>query len=117
MKCGFCANYVTGLDECKFCKFEYEYSVVNDDWDIFNLDENDGWLHEQVLNRLNAKGVDCVFADVWFDLNMGFLIGCFESSDRVASVLNLHSECVYGGLDNGLVLLNLFQEKFVRGLL
>lgn len=114
MKCNYCQNYLSSLDRCKFCHFEYEESVIKDDWDILDLDEDDGWEHEQILNRLHSKDIDCVMADIYFDNNMAFLLGCFASVDKIAKALGLHKESVYGNLDSGLVILNLYQEKHIR---
>ena len=114
MRCEYCANYMTELDRCKFCNFEYEERIISDDWDIFKLDEDDGWEHKQILYRLHSKGIDCILADIYYDKNVGFLIGCFADSKEIASVLNLYPESVYAGLDNGLVFLNLYMEKAYR---
>ena len=111
MRCKYCQNYLSKLGRCKFCHFEYEES---DDWDILDLDECDGWEHEQILNRLHSQGIDCVVADIYFDKNMAYLVGCFADTYKIAKVLGLHKESVYGNNDNGIVLLNLFQEKCIR---
>ena len=68
MRCDFCQNYLSSLGRCKFCHFEYEESVIKDDWDILDLDEEDGWEHEQILNRLHSKDIDCVMADIYFTI-------------------------------------------------
>ena len=114
MKCGYCANYMSELDRCKFCHFEYKESVIKDDWDIFNLDEDDGWEHKQLLNRLHSKNVNCISADIYFDNNIAFLIGCYATSQKIANALNLNVESVYGNNDSGLVILNLHKEKAMR---
>lgn len=114
MKCNFCSNFMSELDRCKFCHFEYEERYIKDDWDILDLDEADGWEHEQILNRLHSKDIDCVMADIYFSNNMAYLLGCFADSKMIARVLGLHEEVVYGGSDNGLVILNLYQEKCIR---
>ena len=113
MKCNFCSNYMSELGRCKFCHFEYEEQYIKDDWDILDLPD-DEWEHKQILNRLHSQGIDCVTADIWFNNNISFLIGCFADTDRIAKVLGLHEESVYGNLDNGLVILNLYQEKHIR---
>lgn len=114
MKCSFCANYLSELDRCKFCSFEYEERYSGDDWDILELDDDIEWSHKQILNRLHSKGIDCISADIWFDNDCAFLLGCFAYTDKVARALNLHNESVYGNLDNGLVILNLYKEKQLR---
>ena len=117
MKCEFCNNYLEELKRCKFCSFEfnekYEF-FKSDDWDIMNLKEEDGWEHTQILDRLRLKNIDCYKADIWFDNNMAYLVGCHESSDRIADVLGLHKDVVYNDFENGIILLNLFQEKCIR---
>lgn len=113
MKCNFCSNYMSEVGRCKFCHFEYEESVIKDDWDILDLPD-DEWEHEQILNRLHSKDIDCVMADIYFGNNMAYLLGCFASVDKIAKALGLHKESVYGNLDSGLVILNLYQEKHIR---
>lgn len=114
MKCDFCANYLDGIDECKFCSFEYEERYSSDDWDILKLDDDVEWSHQQIMKRLHSKGIDCISADIWFDNDTGFILGCFASTSKIASVLGLYKESVYGNLDNGLIILNLFKEKHLR---
>ena len=120
-KCRYCENYMDGLEQCKFCHFEYcedKYfqSIKSDDWDIFNLDENE-WEHLQILDRLYSKDIQCYQADIWWDNNMAYLLGCRASTDKIAKALNLHEECVYNDGEQDFVLLNLFQEKYLRGIL
>lgn len=114
MKCNFCSNYMSELDRCKFCSFEPDDFYTRDDWDILDLDDEVEWSHIQILNRLHSKGVPCVFADIFFGENIAYLTGCNAGSDKIAKVLGLHKESVYGNLDSGLVILNLFQEKYIR---
>lgn len=114
MRCEYCANYMSEIDRCKYCNFEYEERITSDDWDILNLNEDDGWGHRQILERLHSKGVDCLFADIYFGDNIAFLIGCYATSQRIADALNLNIKCVYGNNDNGLVILNLHEEKAYR---
>lgn len=101
------------LGRCKFCHFEYEERYIKDDWDILDLPD-DEWEHIQILNRLHSQGIDCIMADIWGDRNMAYLLGCFAYTGKIARVLGLHEEVVYDNLDNGLVLLNLYQEKHIR---
>lgn len=102
------------LDTCKFCSFEADEFYTRDDWDILDLDDDGEWEHIQILNRLHSQGIGCISTDIWFDKNMAYLTGCFDDVSKIAKVLGLHEEVVYGGLDNGLVVLNLFQEKYIR---
>ena len=67
MKCRFCQNYMSALDTCKFCHFELDKDYdpfIKDDWDIMSLKEEDGWEHEQILDRLHLNGIDCYQADI-----------------------------------------------------
>lgn len=114
MRCEYCQNYLSELDRCKFCSFEYEEKIVSDDWDIFNLNEDDGWEHKQILARLHSQKVECIFADIYFDYDIAFLIGCYATSQKIANALNLNIKSVYGNNDNGLVILNLHKEKAYR---
>ena len=120
-KCRYCENYYEGLDRCRFCIFEYSndkylQSIKSDDWDIFNLDENE-WEHLQILDRLYSKDIQCYQADIWWDNNMAYLLGCRASTDKIAKALNLHEEVVYNDGEQDFILLNLFQEKYIRGML
>lgn len=117
-KCRICKNFCDG--KCNFCDFVCDESLLfldDDGFDIFGLCDGDDFpLHLQLLYRLNYKGVDCLFVDVWFDLNVAYVMGVGGDKGRVARVLGLHDEVVYDA-GNGLLILNLFQEKFIRGLL
>ena len=114
MKCRMCENYMKELDTCKFCHFEYEERITSDDWDIFNLNESDGWDYMQILHRLHSQGIKCVSVDTYFDENVAFLVGCFASSGKIADALNLDVKSIYGNNDHGLVILNLYKEKAYR---
>ena len=117
MNCKFCQNYLSELDRCKFCHFEFdeEYSPYkSDDWDILNLKEEDGWEHIQLLDRLHLMGVDCYRADMWFDDNLAVLIGCLADSRTISRVLNINEEVIYRLDECGNIVLNLYQEKCLR---
>lgn len=119
-KCKICENYLMGKEECKFCQFEYAKDLpwTNDDkWDILNLDDDIEWSHLQILYRLNAKGVDCLKADIWTDNNMAYLFLADTNPDKIADALGIHKEVVYNQDFEGLVIINLFQEKYLRGML
>lgn len=84
-------------------------------WDILNLKEEDEWAHKQILYRLWDKDIECLFADIWYDNNMALLIGCFSTNtERIASVLGVHTDVIYMAPEQGLIILNLFQEKCIR---
>ena len=112
-KCKICANHLSELNTCKFCHFEYDPKVIDDDWDIFKLDWNLD-IHKDILHRLWAKGIECIHADIWYDDDTAYLLGCFDNPSKIADALNLHDDVVYGNLENGLVVLNLFKEKWIR---
>ena len=118
MKCRFCNNYMSELDTCKFCHFEFnenEYGhYKSDDWDILNLKEEDGWEHIQILDRLYLKKIDCYKADIWYNNDMAYLLGVRSSAEKIAKTLNLHPEVVYHDGENDFMILNLFQEKYLR---
>ena len=119
MKCKFCKKYEHSTDSCKFCKFEFneEYDpYLSDDWDILNLDEESDWKHIQILDRLHLKEIDCYSADIWWDNNMAYLLGIKSSVETVAKVLNMHKECIYYDGESDFMILNLFQEKYMRGM-
>ena len=120
-KCRVCENYLRGLDTCKYCSFEWskDYPATQVyGFDILDINEDDyEFAHLQILDRLHFKGIECIAADVWYGDGAGFLIGCNGSPEQVADALGMHKEAVYGNLENGLVVLNLFQEKYLRGLL
>ena len=114
MKCNFCKNYMEGIDSCKFCHFEGDEFYMRDDWDILNLDNEEEWTHIQILNRLHSKGLPCIFADIWANNNLAFLVGCNVFSNKLAEVLGVHEECIYNEHDQAFVIINLYQEKCLR---
>ncbi len=119
MKCEYCKNNIISENNtitCKFCDFEYEPYYIRDDWDILEIDDDYEWSHLQLLYRLHSKGVECIRADIWYDKNMAYVLGAKDSKNVVARVLGVHSECVYDN-GEGLMILNLFQEKYLRGLI
>ena len=86
-------------------------------FDILNLDDDIEWSHIQLLKYLNENGIECVFADMWTDDNIAWLVGCNTNNRRLAKVLGVHEECIYNHMDQCFVIINLFQEKYLRGLL
>ena len=119
IKCDYCKHYMNKDSICKYCNFEYfeDFKLFDDDWDIFKLDDDIEWSHLQIMYRLKAYGIDCLFADIWGDKDMAFIVGCDSKTELIANVLNLDEECVYNDFEHGLIILNLFKEKYLRGLL
>ena len=111
---------MTGLERCKYCHYEfskdkYNQNLKSDDWDIFNLDENE-WEHLQILDRLYVKDIQCYQADIWANNEMAYLLGCRESNNKIAKALNIHEEVLYSDGEHDFVIINLFKEKMLRGL-
>lgn len=118
MNCKFCTNYMSELDRCKYCHFEFdeEYTPYkSDDWDILNLDEDGDWEHFQIRDRLHLKGIDCYEADIWNNDGVAYLVGCNADTSELARVLNMHEEAIYNQYEHRFVILNLYQEKQLRG--
>ena len=116
MKCEICTHFING--ECKYCQFEYdeEYNPFrNDDWDILDLDDECEWSHLQIQYRLWAKGIECLMADIWYGNNLAYLIGVKASRRDVADALNIHEDVVYDAGEMPILIINLFQEKYLRG--
>ena len=113
MRCENCDNYLIELNRCKFCHFE---KADNEpwEWNILELDDSYGWSHLQILERLEQKGIECLSADIWFNNNMAYLVTHSATSKDIAKALNLHEEVVYENQNNGLIILNLYQEKILR---
>ena len=119
-KCKICEHYNFSKEECSFCKFEYANDLYwndDDEWDILNLDDDIEWSHLQIMYRLKAKRIDCLFADIWFDNNLAYILGAKANVHRVAEVLGVHEEVIYDGGENPILIINLFQEKYLRGLI
>lgn len=119
-ECKYCMHHIEETDECTFCRYETDEeklyrSLRRDDWDILNLDDDEEWSHLQIQKRLHRKGIDCVSCDVWVDDNVAWLMGCNAKSFEIARALNIHEETVYNDADHSFVILNLFQEKWLRG--
>lgn len=120
MKCNICKNYLAGEEECKFCQFEYDENLpwTNDDeWDILNIDDDVEWAHFQILYRLNAKGIDCMKADIWYDNDLAYLFLVDTDEERIAEALGVHQEVVFIQELEAFVIINLFKEKYLRGML
>lgn len=117
-KCKICEHYDFNKEKCSFCKFEYATDLYwNDDdkWDILNLDDDIEWSHLQIMYRLKAKNIECLFADIWYDNNLAYILGAKADVNRVAEVLGVHEEVIYDAGENPILIINLFQEKYLRG--
>lgn len=119
-RCNICVNYLPNEENCSLCQFEYDENLFwtnDDEWDILEMDDDYEWSHLQLLYRLYAKNIDCLFADIWFDSNIAFMIGVKATEDRVAEAFGVHKEVIYNDFEHGLMIVNLFQEKYLRGML
>lgn len=120
MKCKICNKYNFNTDECSLCDFEFSdelYWNNDDEWDILNLDDDYEWSYLQIQYRLKSKNIECLFADMWTDENMAYIIGVMGNKSSVAEALGVHEEVIYDVPDKGIMLINLFQEKYIRGVL
>ena len=116
MNCRICANMMDELNTCKFCSFELDEDKIfseNHHFDILNMNEDDGWEHHQIMDRLRANGVHCYTADIWSD-DVAYIVGCTDQT-RVAKLLGMHEEAIYVDWENNWMFLNLFQERYIRG--
>ena len=114
-RCSVCENYLTGLKEprCKFCNFEWAKELIKDDWDILN--EDDSWVDEHsIRDRLWAKGIECLSADIWADDNIAIIYGYGGNQGRVADALGINKKCVYVDPLHDVTIINLLEEKFLR---
>lgn len=117
-KCRVCEHFISEQQGCTECKFEWStvYPAVNDDeWDILDLDDELEWSFLQIQDRLRFKGIDCLLVLNWFDNNAVLLFGVRAFADRVADALGVHRECINEDSDYGVMVVNLFQEKYLRG--
>lgn len=89
---------------------------MKNDFNIFELDDDVEWSHIQIRDHLWEQGVECIFVDMWVD-DMAFILGCNSKEYEIAKALNLHEESIYFDYEHSLVILNLYQEKHLRGLL
>lgn len=116
MRCNICDNYLRGLEQCKFCSFEWatEPPWMDDDWDILDMNPEEEWEHLQIQYRLKAKGIECLTADIWWDENLAIVIGAKATPNRVAEALGVDEDVIYDDSERGWMILNLFQEKALR---
>lgn len=117
-KCRVCKHYISEDQGCNKCEFDWsdEYPpVLDDEWDIFNIDDDVEWSFLQIQDRLKYNGIDCLQVLNWYDDNAIVLIGVKAYGDRVAKALGVHEECISEDLDIGIMVVNLFKEKWLRG--
>ena len=118
-KCHICSNYLHGINRCKYCSFEYDDDLpwTNDtEWDIFSIDDDVEWSFLQIQYRLKSKGIDVLQVWNWCpDDNAIVLVGVRAYPDKVAKALQIHRESIVSDLDVGIMVINLFKEKYLRG--
>lgn len=119
-RCRYCENYFHNIERCKYCHYEFSedkycQNLKSDDWDIFNLDENE-WEHLQILDRLYVKNIECFKADIWYNDEMAYLLGCRASHKDIAKALNIHEDVLYSDGEHDFIIINLFKEKMLRGI-
>lgn len=116
MRCNICDNYLRGLEQCKFCSFEWatEPPWMGDDWDILDMNPEEEWEHLQIQYRLKAKGIECLTADIWWDENLAIVIGAKATPNKVAEALGVDEDVIYDDSERGWMILNLYQEKCLR---
>ena len=123
MNCDYCTNYLSELDTCKYCSFESDDEKIRNQihkanhFNIFELNDDEEWSHIQILNHLHNQGIECLFVDIWTNDNIAWIIGCTSPIEHIARALGIHKECIYPDWDHGMIILNLFQEKYLRGML
>ena len=115
-KCCICVNYNHNDENCSNCNFEYDEDLPwTDDgrWDILDINDDIEWAHLQIMYRLKAKNIDCLWADIWVS-DLAYIQGVTAGQSRVADALGIHKECVYCDYEHSFYILNLFQEKCLR---
>ena len=120
MKCKICTNYNFVDEVCCNCEFEFDEDLYwnNDEkWDILELDDDYEWSHLQIMYRLMSKNIECLTADIWWDGDLAYVVGANKSTHDVAEALGVHKEVVYDAGLKPLYIINLFKEKWLRGVL
>lgn len=116
-KCRVCEHFISEQQGCSKCDFEWSTvypPVLDDEWDILKLDDELEWSFLQIQDRLRFKSIDCLLVINWFDNNVVLLFGVRAFADRVADALGVHRECISEDTDYGIMVVNLFQEKYLR---
>jgi len=120
MSCKFCKYFNEEEEVCFNCigyELDEKKFFQQNDFDIFNLDDDVEWSHIQIMEQLKNNGIECTFVDMFTNNNMAWILGCNERDSKIANVLNIHKECIYNDYEHCVVFLNLFQEKYLRGML
>ena len=119
-RCNYCTETTNDGSDCPHCQFKYDDSFFpyrSDDWDILDLDDDLEWGHLQILYRLHLHDIECLRADIFTNKGIGLLVGVKADKGKVARCLGLHEKCIYCEWEEPLMILNLFQEQYLRGLL
>lgn len=119
-KCKICTNYLHGIERCKYCVFEYDDDLpwTNDiEWDIFEIDDDVEWSFLQIQYRLKSKGIDCTMVLNWLNNNILVILGTKSYHSKIARALGVHEDTITSDSEYGIVIVNLFHEKYIRGLL
>lgn len=119
-KCSTCVNYLQGIDRCKYCNYEYGKTIPlesDQEWDILKLDDEIEWSFLQIQYYLKSKGIDCLQVINWFDDNIVILIGAKAYPEKIARVLKVHKEVISSDGEIGIMVINLYHEKHLRGLI
>ena len=116
-RCHICENYLHGIERCKYCSFEYDDNLpwTNDnDFDIFEIDDDVEWSFLQIQYRLKSKGIDVLQVLNWGDDDSIVLTGVRAYPEKVAKALGVNKECIVSDSDVGIMVINLFKEKVIR---
>ena len=81
-------------------------------FDILHLDE-DEWSHVQIMDQLKKHDVEFILADMWD--NIAFIIGCNANAYQIASALHIPERVVYDDFEHSLIIINLFELRYIRG--
>lgn len=120
MSCKFCKHFDEEEEVCSECigyELDEKKFFQQNVFDIFSLDDDVEWSHIQIMEQLKNHGIECTFVDIFINDNMAWILGCNERDDRIARALNIHKDCIYNDYEHCVVFLNLFQEKYLRGML
>ena len=115
-RCRVCENYLHGAEVCKYCHFEWsiKYPACNDNWDILDLEEEYEHGHLQLMDRLFSNNIECLYADMWCDDSIAFILGCNAKTYDIAKAFGVSENSVYNDYEHSFVIINLYQEKFIR---